>query len=78
MNATAIRNLAAKLERWGLDDAHKRAEHIALNLLADGYREIEKPPPLRPATIADPDSPGRREFRDAKAELANRMKEHKS
>jgi hypothetical protein len=47
-NATALRNLAARLERLGFTgDAHTEAEHIALNLLADGYRHIEKPPPLQ-------------------------------
>jgi hypothetical protein len=75
VNAAALRNLAARLESWGLGDAYNRAEFIAMNLLADGYREIEKPPPIRPATIADPDSPGRRAFRNAVAEIANRTKE---
>jgi hypothetical protein len=48
-NAAALRNLAARLERMGYTggDAHTEAEHIAVNLLADGYRPIDKPPPLR-------------------------------
>jgi hypothetical protein len=47
-NAAAIRNLAARLERMGyVGDCHAEAEHIALNLLADGYRRVEPPPPLR-------------------------------
>lgn len=50
VNATAIRNLAARLERMGYHgDSHAEAEAIALNLLADGYRPVEKPPPLRGA-----------------------------
>ena len=27
-NAAAIRNMAARLEAWGIDDAHKRAEFL--------------------------------------------------
>ncbi|MCW2899973.1 MAG: hypothetical protein JWO67_2238 [Streptosporangiaceae bacterium] len=47
-NATALRNLAARLERMGYTgDAHAEAEHIALNLLADGYRPLDKPVPAR-------------------------------
>jgi hypothetical protein len=47
-NATAIRNLAARLERMGYaGDTHAEAEHIALNLLLDGYRRIEPPVPTR-------------------------------
>jgi hypothetical protein len=47
-NATALRNLAARLERMGYTgDTHAEAEHIALNLLADGYRRIEPPVPTR-------------------------------
>jgi hypothetical protein len=47
-NATAIRNLAARLERLGYTgDCHTEAEHIAVNLLADGYRPVEKPVPTR-------------------------------
>jgi hypothetical protein len=45
-NAAAVRNLAARLERNGWPgDAHAEAEHIALNLLADGYTTPRKPPP---------------------------------
>jgi hypothetical protein len=73
VNAKAIRNLAARLERLGYTgDCHTEAEHIAVNLLADGYRRIEPIPDLRPATIAPDDSPGRREFRQVRAELAQR------
>jgi hypothetical protein len=47
-NAAAIRNLAARLERMGYEgDCHAEAEHIALNLLADGYRPLEPPPTPR-------------------------------
>lgn len=52
VNSSALRNLADKLERWGLTDTHARAEHIAVNLLADGYRRIETPPALRPTNAA--------------------------
>jgi hypothetical protein len=75
-NAAAIRNLAGRLERLGYTgDCHTEAEHIAVNLLADGYRRIEPVPDLRPATIAPDDSPGRREFAAARQALANRPKE---
>jgi hypothetical protein len=75
-NAAAVRNLATRLERLGYTgDCHTEAEHIAVNLLADGYRRIEPIPDLRPATIAPDDSPGRREFRTAKQALAERVKE---
>lgn len=46
-NAAAIRNLAARLERLGFTgDSHTEAEHIAVNLLADGYKRVEPPPAL--------------------------------
>jgi hypothetical protein len=75
-NAKAVRNLAGRLERLGYTgDCHTEAEHIAVNLLADGYRRIEPVPDLRPATIAPDDSPGRQAFRTARQALANRPKE---
>jgi hypothetical protein len=78
-NAKAVRNLAARLERLGYTgDCHTEAEHIAVNLLADGYRRIDPVPDLRPATIAPDDSPGRREFAAARQALANRPKESKA
>lgn len=48
INAAAIRNLAARLEDMGYagGDVHAEAEHIALNLLADGCRPVEPPVPL--------------------------------
>jgi hypothetical protein len=49
-NAAAIRNLADTLERWGLGDAHNRAEHIARRLTADGWRELEPVPAPRGPT----------------------------
>lgn len=57
VNATAVRNLAEKLTTLGYtgDDVHDIAEHIALNLLADGYRRLEKPPPPRPTHVATAD-----------------------
>jgi hypothetical protein len=75
-NATALRNLAARLERLGYTgDTYAEAEHIAVNLLADGYRRVEPVPPVRPDSIADPNGPGRTEFKEAVAGLANRKKE---
>lgn len=54
VNSQALINLAAKLEQLGYTgpDVHRVAESIALNLLADGYRPLEKPPPPRPERIA--------------------------
>jgi hypothetical protein len=47
-NAAALRNLAGRLERMGyIGDTYAEAEHIAMNLLADGYRPVGKPPALR-------------------------------
>ena len=53
-NQAAIRNLAGRLEALGYDgdDVHTVAEHLAVNLLADGYRPIEPTPGPRPATVA--------------------------
>lgn len=45
-NDRAVRNMAARLESWGLDDAHKRAEFLLVNAFADGWRPVEPPPPL--------------------------------
>ena len=54
-NYRALSNLAGRLERMGYTgDALMEAEHIALNLLADGYRRIEPPVPLRPERAASP------------------------
>jgi hypothetical protein len=76
VNAQAIRNLAGHLERMGYTGSSiAEAEHIALNLLADGYQRIEPVPPVRPDSIADPNGPGHTEFARARAELANRKKE---
>jgi len=54
VNHQAVTNLAAKLEKLGYsgDDVHEVAEHIALNLLADGYRPVERIPDLRPTRVA--------------------------
>jgi hypothetical protein len=54
VNSQALINLAAKLEQLGYagDDVHDVAERIALNLLSDGYRRVEAPPPLRPERVA--------------------------
>lgn len=61
-NAAAIRNLAARLERLGYGgDCHAEAEHIALNLLADGYKRVEAPPALAGPTSTEA---GRRRARE--------------
>ena len=46
-NHKAVANLAARLEQLGYrgDDVHQVAEHLALNLLADGYRRVDPPVP---------------------------------
>lgn len=56
VNATAIRNLAHRLTQLGYsgDDVHDVAERIAMNLLADGYRRLEQPVPLKPTNVATP------------------------
>jgi len=47
-NHRALMGLAARLERLGYTgDTYAEAEHIALNLLADGYRPVEPPVPAR-------------------------------
>ena len=70
-NAAAIRNLAARLEAWGLSDPERRAEHIAMNLAADGYRHLEPIPPAR--------GPGasRTAIDEAKAAAADAVREAK-
>lgn len=46
-NDAAIRNLAGRLEQLGFPgDSRAEAERIAVDLFADGYRPVEKPPPL--------------------------------
>ena len=45
-NAAALRNLADRLERLGYaGDCYAEAEHIAVNLLADGYKPVERSAP---------------------------------
>jgi hypothetical protein len=76
INDRIVREYAARIEAIGYQgDACRFVEALLLGAIADGYREIEKPPRIRPATIADPDSPGRRAFRNAVAEIANRKKD---
>lgn len=54
VNAAAVRNLAARLERLGYTgDAQTEAEQIAIALVADGYRRVEKPPPPRGPGCSD-------------------------
>lgn len=67
-NGRALRNLAARLERMGYTgDTYTEAEHIAMNLLADGYAPIEPVPP--PRATAELGGPGHREFQEAKEAL---------
>lgn len=54
MNASASRWLAGIIEGWGLGDAHERADWIIRELLAQGVRPVESPPPLR-GEGADPE-----------------------
>lgn len=67
-NATAVRNLAARLERLGFTgDSYTEAEHIALNLLADGYRKVEPLPPLHgPSSTEAGRAEARRLFEEAR------------
>jgi len=53
-NSTAIRNLAGRLESLGYagDDVLEVAEKLAMNLLSDGYRPVERVPDLRPTRVA--------------------------
>lgn len=66
-NAAAVRNLAARLERLGYTgDSYTEAEHIALNLLADGYRPVEAPVALTGPTSTEE---GRRRAREIFEEM---------
>lgn len=48
VNSRALIAAAAKLEHAGYDgDSYRFIEGLVLNLLADGYRPVQKPPPLR-------------------------------
>jgi hypothetical protein len=73
-NAAAIRNLAARLERLGYTgDCHTEAEHIAVNLLADGYRRIDPVPDLRgPSSTKAGREAARALFDKTRQELADR------
>lgn len=57
-------------------DAHDLAGWLLDQLQALGWKSPPDPgadiPPLRPARVADEDSPGRREFAEARARLAAR------
>jgi hypothetical protein len=46
-NASAVRNLAETLQRWGLTDPEQRAEHLTTQLARDGWKPLEPPPPHR-------------------------------
>jgi hypothetical protein len=53
VNTRALMTAAAKLERIGYDgDAYRFVEGLVLSVLADGYRPLPKPVPLRPTTPA--------------------------
>lgn len=48
VNSRALMTAADKLTRAGYDgDAYRFVEDLALNLLADGYRPVDKPVPRR-------------------------------
>ncbi len=58
VNSRALMAAADRLTRAGYDgDAYRFVEGLLVNALADGYRPVEPPPPLRgpgadPAVIA--------------------------
>lgn len=48
INSRTLIAAAAKLERIGYDgDAYRFVESLVLSVLADGYRKVTPPPPLR-------------------------------
>lgn len=49
VNHRAVVNLAGRLEQLGYrgDDVHAVADHLARNLIADGYRPIQPPVPAQ-------------------------------
>lgn len=77
VNANCVRAAAERLEArgWQGPDAARFVESLLLDALASGYRRLEPPPPLRPAHVADDNSPGRVAFRAAREALGQRTKE---
>ena len=77
VNHKAITAAAERLEArgWQGPDAARFVESLLLDALASGFRRLEPPPPLRPAHVADDNSPGRQEFRAAREALGQRTKE---
>jgi hypothetical protein len=76
VNARVIRDAAARLEAKGYQgDAVAFTEALIVEAIASGYRRIDPTPALRPDSIADPNGPGRTEFKEAVAGLANRKKD---
>lgn len=50
VNDAALRNAAEKVTAIGYQgDAHRFVEALVVSVLADGYRPLEPPIPLRPA-----------------------------
>ncbi|TFV91388.1 hypothetical protein [Blastococcus sp. CT_GayMR16] len=70
--------ITALLEQWGAPSAPARAGDIVDAMQNLGWTPPRDPnadiPPLRPARVADEDSPGRREFAEARAALAARQR----
>jgi hypothetical protein len=64
-NHRAIAGLADTFTRWGLSDPEQRAEHVAVQLLADGLAPLPRPEPIPPRGDG-----GSREARDAALKAA--------
>lgn len=48
VNSRALIAAAAKLDHAGYDgDAYRFVEGLVVSVLADGYRPVEKPPPMQ-------------------------------
>jgi hypothetical protein len=76
INDRAIREQADRLTATGWEgDSHRFVESLLLGAISAGWRRVDPVPPVRPDSIADPNGPGRTEFRNAVAGLANRKKE---
>jgi len=66
---------AGMLEDWGSPHADDRGKALVTAFQDLGWtppRDLAEHVPLRPEQIADPDGPGRRAFRAARAALAQR------
>jgi len=74
INHRALRNAAAELERIGYTgDAFRFVEGLIQSVVADGYREIPKPPPLTGRGSSD--DVRRALVEQTKRELAERQRQ---